>query len=262
MIPLRDMPAAHLADAPGLATDLDDTLTTHGAGLSATTLSALQELQEMGVPCVIATGRPVGWAQVLASLLPVRAVVAENGGAWALREGTSVRVAFLDDEPTRREGLARAREVADELMKVFPVLSPVTEWASRGTDVVVDIGERVAAPPAVVRDALSLVRKRGLHGVASTVHLHVSQRAPDKTLGLRRALDDLGLDGEALRARWIYVGDSPNDAPAFAAVSRSVGVRNVLRFADSMPAWPRYVTDGEGPEGFAELVAALREARR
>lgn len=255
------MPRELLADAAGLATDLDDTLTAHRSPLHSTTLRALEALQSQGIPCVIATGRPVGWAQVLAAVLPVRAVVAENGGAWALREQSGVRVAFLDDEPARRDGLSRARELADELMRRIPSLTPVTEWASRGTDVVLDIGERARVPRAAVDEALALIHSRGLFGVASTVHLHIAPRAPDKTLGLRHALDELGLDAGALRSRWIYLGDSPNDAPAFAAIERSVGVQNVMRFSEVMTVMPAYVTDGEGPDGFVELVEAIRGAR-
>ena len=62
------------------------------------------------------------------------------------------------------------------------------------------------------------------------------------------------------RPRWLYVGDSPNDAGAFRAITRSVGVANVRRFA--MPAWPNYITRAEGPDGFAEVVDALLSARR
>lgn len=259
MRPLREMHPEQLADAPGLASDLDDTLTHHQHGLPWTALRAIEALAAQGVPCVIATGRPAGWAQVLAALLPVRAVVAENGGAWALREGRGVRVAFLDEEGARREGLARSRAMAETLRTRFPALTPVEEWAGRATDVVLDVGERASVPRPVVEAALAEVRDAGLFAVASTVHLHISHRAPDKTLGLRAALTDLGMDPAQLAPRWIYVGDSPNDAPAFAAVERSVGVRNVTRFA--MPSWPAWVTEREGPEGFCELADAMLAAR-
>lgn len=260
MRPLAELSARELADVPGVATDLDDTLTAHGVGLPAKALQAMEALAAQGIPCVIATGRPVGWAQVLASLLPVRAVVAENGAAWARREGGGVRVTFLEDDATRRAGLARARAMTDELRERFPVLQPVEEWAARGSDAVLDIGERARVDRAVVDEALAHVQRAGLFGVASAIHLHVVHRLPDKTAGLLRALEDVGLDPDALRPRWLYVGDSPNDAGAFRAITRSVGVANVRRFA--MPAWPTYVTRAEGPEGFAEVVDALLSARR
>jgi HAD superfamily hydrolase (TIGR01484 family) len=261
MRPFAEMPRAHLADVPGVATDLDDTLTAHGRGVGVDALLSLELLRARGVPCVVATGRPLGWAEAVAALLPVRAVVAENGGAWVIREGGAARVAFLDDESTRREGLRRSRAMIEALRARYPELGAVVERNERGTDAVLDVGERARAPRAVIDAALADVRAAGLHGVASTVHLHVSHRAPDKTAGLRGALRDLGLDVEALTARWLYVGDSPNDAPAFAAIARSVGVRNVLRFEGAMPAWPAYVTESEGPAGFAEVVRGLCASR-
>lgn len=262
MRPLREMPRSDLADAPGVATDLDDTLTSSADGLGLVALESLHALAAAGLPCVIATGRPIGWAQVLAALLPVRAVVAENGGAWAVRESHGVRVAFFDDDATRRESLDAARVAAESLLRMFPELSRVTDFASRETDVVLDIGERVRVPDATVRAALDALHARGLHGVASTLHLHISTRAPDKSVGIARALADVGLDAGSLCSRWIYVGDSPNDAPAFAAIERSVGVRNVERFAEVLSAKPAYVTDHPGPQGFAELVSAMLSARR
>jgi hypothetical protein len=41
----------------------------------------------------------------------------------------------------------------------------------------------------------------------------------------------------------------------------SVGVANVMRFADQMTTWPRYITHGERGEGFAEVTRALLLAR-
>lgn len=261
MRPLASMTRAELADVPGVATDLDDTLTAHGLGLGVDALVSLELLRARGIPCVIATGRPVGWAEVVAALLPVRAVVAENGGAWVLREEAGLRVAFADDEETRRAGLARSHAMTETLRESFPALRPVTEWAGRATDAVLDVSRETAVPRAVVEEAVSMVRAAGLFAVASTVHLHVSHRAPDKTEGLRNALRDCEMDPEALAPRWLYVGDSPNDAGPFGAMARSVGVRNVTRFEGSMPAWPKYVTEREGPHGFAEVVRALCAAK-
>lgn len=258
MRPLAAMPLAELADTVGVATDLDDTLTAHGRGLELDALVSLSLLHERGIPCVIATGRPLGWAEVVAALLPVRAVVAENGGAWVLREARGLRVAFTDDATTRAAGLARSLAMVAELRARFPELQPVTEHAGRATDAVLDVGEAVQVPPDVVAQALAHVRAAGLHGIASTVHLHVSHRAPDKTEGLRRCLGDMGFDTNEVH-RWVYVGDSPNDAGPFAAMPRSVGVANVRGCA--MPVWPAYVTEHPRGAGFAELVRALCAAK-
>jgi HAD superfamily hydrolase (TIGR01484 family) len=258
MEPLEAIPPAVWRSVVGVATDLDDTLTAHGR-LTAASLIALDTLSAMNLPCVIATGRPVGWAEVLAGLLPVRAVVAENGGAWAAREGTAARVAFIEDEATRTHGMQQSRAMARRVTERFPTLQPVVEHVLRATDVTLDVGERVTVPRALVDEALAMVRDGGLHGVASTVHLHISHRAPDKTAGLRAALADVGLAPAALDAAWLYLGDSPNDAGPFAAMALSVGVRGVDRLA--MPALPRYVCRAGAGEALTELVDALRRHR-
>lgn len=256
--PLDALPPDAWRRVVGVATDLDDTLTRHG-NLTSASLAALEALAAHDVPCVIATGRPVGWAEVLAGMLPVRAVVAENGGAWAVREGRGVRVAFLDAPTMREQGMNQARAVANALRARFPMLHPVVEHTLRATDVTLDVGERVRVPRDVVEAALAYVRDAGMYAVASTVHLHVSYRAPDKTQGLRAALADTGLDADALTDRWIYLGDSPNDAGPFAAMALSVGVRGV----DALPmaALPRYVAQAGAGEALTEVVARLLQHR-
>lgn len=261
MRPLASMPREALRDAPGVATDLDDTLTARGLGLGVDALVSLDLLRDRGVPCVVATGRSLGWAEVLATLLPVRAVVAENGGAWVVREASGLRVAFCDDEVTRRAGLARSHAMIETLRRRFPAMRPVTEWAARATDAVLDVSPGTGVTRGMIADADALAREAGLYTVASAIHLHVTHRAPDKTEGLRHALRACGMDPNDLGPRWIYVGDSPNDAGPFGAMARSVGVRNVTRFEGAMTVWPKYVTGHEGPAGFAEVVRALCAAK-
>lgn len=258
MEPIEAIEAATWRKVLGVVTDLDDTLTCHGRFTRAS-LVALDTLSALGVPCIIATGRPLGWAEVLASLLPVRAVVAENGAVWALREGSTVRVAFLEDVDTRTQGLARSRAMARRVGEHFPLLQPVREHVLRATDVTLDIGERTTVPRDCVAEAMAMVRAGGLHAVASSVHLHISHRAPDKTEGLRAALADLGCDPKELEHCWIYLGDSPNDAGPFSAMALSFGVRGVERFP--MPALPRYVCRGGPGEALAEVVEALQKHR-
>lgn len=254
---LDEAPAAWWSDAPGVVTDCDDTLTTHGT-LVSPALRALEALASLGVPCIIATGRPIGWAEVLAHMLPVRAVVAENGGAWVVRESSGLRVAF---EPIEASAMARVQHTVDRLEREIPGLRRVEERTRRLTDVTLDVGERVTLPRADIDRALTLARAEGLHAIASTVHLHVSARAPDKMGGVRVAARDLGVDPAEVEARWIYVGDSPNDAGPFAAMARTVGVANVMRFEGRMPAWPKHVTRAEGGAGFAEVIDRLCRGR-
>jgi hypothetical protein len=69
--------------------------------------------------------------------------------------------------------------------------------------------------------------------------------------------DEFGLDLDHHRSEFVFVGDSPNDAPMFEFFPHSVGVANVRRFADRLPAPPKYVTSREAGAGFAELADFL-----
>ncbi len=246
-----------------LATDCDDTLTAHGS-LHEGALASLHALARAGVSVVVATGRPLGWAEVLARLLPVRAVVAENGGAYVLREGSALREGFVDDARTREEGMARVHACVRALTARFEELVQVRDRTLRATDVALDVGEARVVSQRTVREAERFVRDEcGLFAVASTVHMHVSYRAPDKFSGLVAVGAALGLaeSADALRERWLYVGDSPNDAGAFRAIERSVGVRTVLAFEGSIEAWPAFVTEGGPGDGFVEVARRLLAAR-
>ena len=259
-LPLGSVGADRWRSVLGVATDLDDTLTHHGE-LTAAVLGALEAVRSLGLPCVVATGRSLGWGAVLARVLPVRAVVTENGGAYVLREDRGLRVAFMEPDDVRDEGMRRVGRCVEEIVDRLPALRVVHDPAARVTDVALDIGERATVDPEVVREALAMVSDAGLHGITSSIHMHVSYRRADKVRGLRAALGALGLDPGALDERWVYVGDSPNDAGAFGAMALSFGVAGVRRFGGRMPSWPAYVTEGDGPEGFAEVVAALRAGR-
>ncbi|MEO0324194.1 MAG: HAD family hydrolase, partial [Myxococcota bacterium] len=71
----------------------------------------------------------------------------------------------------------------------------------------------------------------------------------------------LGVDLAAERGRWLFVGDSGNDAAAFAAFAPSVGVANVAAHLDRLAARPGYVTAADRGLGFAELAGAILRAR-
>ena len=258
MTPWEAISRDSMAGVQGVATDLDGTLTT-GGKVTKSSIRALEALEAAGIPCVVATGRPVGWATVLARLLPVRAVVAENGGAWAVCDGHGVRVAYAQSETDRTDGMTRSIAMAERLGREHPGLARVSDWTLRATDVAMDIGERCLIPRETVAKCLATIRGAGLYGVASTVHLHIGARIPDKTEGLLRALGDIGLDAGELTQRWVFVGDSPNDEGPFGTMKLSVGVSGVRRFELARP--PKYVTRGDAGEGFAEVVSSLLAAR-
>ena len=82
------------------------------------------------------------------------------------------------------------------------------------------------------------------------------QRLPDIEL-LREAY---AVDLDAERERFVFAGDSPNDAPMFAFFPYAVGVANVRPFLDRIETPPAYVTRAEAGQGFAELADFLLAA--
>ncbi|MEO6954781.1 MAG: HAD hydrolase family protein, partial [Polyangia bacterium] len=101
---LTDVPSAVWAELAGrtrgVFSDIDDTL-TEGGHLVPEACSALHALRAAGLRTVLVTGRPLGWAEVLVTLLPVDAAIAENGAVAALPDGARV---YFDDEDARRLG--------------------------------------------------------------------------------------------------------------------------------------------------------------
>ena len=88
-------------------------------------------------------------------------------------------------------------------------------------------------------------------------------RFPSATSELTRWIVSrvLGRDLDAERDRWLYVGDSTNDEPMFAAFPLSVGVANITDFAGRLQKWPAYVTTLDRGRGFVEIAEAVLAAR-
>ena len=63
-----------------------------------------------------------------------------------------------------------------------------------------------------------------------------------------------GVDLEAARERYVFFGDSPNDAPMFGFFPNAVGVANVRDFADRMDAPAALDHHGALGAGFVELA--------
>ena len=92
MEPLSDWPSADRRRIIGVFTDIDDTLTTHGA-ITPDALDALGALKAAGLHVIPITGRPVGWSETFVrgddalgiAPWPVDAIVAENGAVALFR---------------------------------------------------------------------------------------------------------------------------------------------------------------------------------
>ena len=60
---------------------------------------------------------------------------------------------------------------------------------------------------------------------------------------------------------FVFIGDSPNDAPMFGFFPLSVGVANVADFDGAIACLPAYVTPSRSGAGFVELADLLVAGR-
>lgn len=251
---LASLDRSQAARLAGVALDLDDTLLDHGElGLPAYT--ALHGLARAGLRLAVVTGRPAGFGEVCARQWPIDLAVSENGAvAHARRDGRTTRL-FA---PPAADAARLAEHVA-WLRARHPDVPPADDVGLRLGDFTFDLGEHAAPDPALVEALERDARARGLRTTRSSVHLHVTLSGRDKASGAVAALAArFGRDVTALRSEWLYVGDSENDAPCFAAFATSVAVANVRgRFS----LGPRFVTRAARGAGFAELAEFLLEAR-
>jgi HAD superfamily hydrolase (TIGR01484 family) len=262
MTPLAQWPAEARARIQGVLTDIDDTLTTEGA-ITPDALDALHRLRAAGLPVFAITGRPAGWSEGFAMAWPVDAIVAENG-AVALWRGASGELCrdHLQDSATRAVNFERLQAVAQRVLRELPAARLATDSAGRETDIAIDHSEFAHLNEAEIAQVVQLMQREGLNATVSSIHINGWIGDHDKLAGARwivRSRLGRALDNEL--DRWVYVGDSTNDARMFGHFPHSVGVANVARFQDALSHLPRYVARGERGAGFAEVADAVLGAR-
>lgn len=260
---LSDWSQAARAGVHGVLTDIDDTLTTDGA-ITPDALAALHALRAAGLPVFAITGRPAGWSEPFALAWPVDAIVAENGAValWRGADGALCKT-YAQDAATRRANAVRLQAVAQRILAALPHARLAQDSAGRETDIAIDHSEFARLDEADIDRVLRLMREGGLNATVSSIHINGWIGAHDKLSGARWIVRErLGRDLDAERERWVFVGDSTNDALLFGHFPHSVGVANVARFWAQLAHRPRHVATGERGAGFAEVAQTLVAARR
>ncbi len=260
--PWCQAPDTLLRGVVGVFTDIDDTLTTEGA-ITPEALAALHALRDAGVPTIAITGRPMGWSEPFARAWPIDAIVAENG-AVALSRGADggLTIEYAQDEATRAVNARRLREVAARVLLEVPGSRLAQDSAGRVTDIAIDHNEFAQLSPLQIEQVVAVMRAEGMNATVSSIHINGWFSEHNKLSGARWIVQRLlARDLEAERERWVYVGDSSNDQLMFGHFALSVGVANLLLFAEQLSVWPAYLTQSARGAGFAEVAQRVLEAR-
>ncbi len=239
-----------------LFTDLDGTMAT-GGRLSAQAFASLHELFAAGLPVVLVTGRPAGWGHALANLLPFTAVITENGGVSFVPDGTGFRKEIGMPDAELRRWQAIMREALADATEKFPGAQLSADSAYREVDLAIDWNEDAKLEAAQADRIMGMMHERGLAATRSSVHVNYGPPGIDKWVACERILSSCFAHLAGNYEGIVYVGDSLNDAPVFAALEKSVGVANVRQRWAQLSNKPKYTTEGEEGAGFSELVERL-----
>src|SRR4051812_6588149 len=253
MKPLADLPMADLLRVRAVLADIDDTISTHGR-ITASAYAAMERLQAAGFIVVPITGRPAGWCDLIARMWPVDAVVGENGAFYFRyeRAARTMRRRYVFDNAALAANREKLAAVRDRILKEVPGCAIASDQHYRVADLAIDYCEDVPAlSPAAVDQIVNLMSAAGLTAKVSSIHVNGWFGDYDKLSMARRLMRDcFDIDLDAHKSDFVFVGDSPNDAPMFAFFPHAIGVANINAFAGRLAAEPAYVTQARGGAGF------------
>jgi HAD superfamily hydrolase (TIGR01484 family) len=247
-----------LADLRGpiraLFTDVDGTMTT-GERIEASTYSAVEQLAGSGTPIIMVTGRPAGWGQAFIKVMPVTAVVTENGGVTFVREGRRQHKLYGVPQASLPEWRRRMNDAAVDVMSKVPGARLSSDSKYREVDLAIDWNEEVSLSRDDAEVVAHLLTKAGFTAVRSSVHVNFGPPHFDKLSACMTVVRQvLGGDPGDL-SPYVFVGDALNDAPMFRGFPSSVGVANVKAWWDELSDKPAFLTELPEGAGLRELIA-------
>ena len=271
MRPLSDWSASARRGITGVFTDIDDTLTTHGA-ITSDALQALTDLRAAGLTVIPITGRPIGWCERFmaqgsdAPAWPVDTMVAENGAVAWIKSSSQppsngavvLSKLYQQDAATRAANRASMQAVAAQVLREVPDARLTDDAGGRETDLAFDYAEHHRMTPAGVAQVLAVLERAGMRTTVSSIHIHGCWGDFNKWQGAQWIVRSLyGRELAQELDRWVFVGDSGNDQVMFQHFHHSVGVANIHDCAERLTHLPVYVTPSARGAGFAEVAQAL-----
>lgn len=138
----------------------------------------------------------------------------------------------------------------------MPGCALASDQPYRESDLAIDYCEDVPRlDSAAVARIVGMFEAAGAHAKVSSIHVNGWFADCDKLSMVRRYMREChGVDLDAERDRYLYIGDSPNDAPMFGYFPIAVGVANVMAFAGEIEPMPAFITDAPCGDGFRQMV--------
>jgi len=255
--PLTELP---LLEIKAVFSDLDDTLTDQSL-LLPSTLSALHHLHEAGLKLVIVSGRPAGWADSLMRLIPLDAVIFENGAGLMWREQSRIKTQCMASTSDFADQKKILESVFQKIRSHIPEAKLATDQPYRLFDYAIDFNEE---PPFLEAGQIDWImdflnNHSQITAKLSSIHINYWVGNHTKLTACEFWLSEFGSKLGIAKEHVVYTGDSPNDEPLFGFFPLSVGVANVKRFLSKMTLAPKFITPSEGGRGFQELAQLLKE---
>lgn len=260
MKPIKELPESWAKGLKYLLHDIDDTI-TGGGKLPPEAYAALWRLHDAGIRVIPVTGRPAGWCDLIVRQWPVDAVIGENGAFVCYPDEGGTPRMFVHPSVASPEAREKLNAVRDACLESVPGCRVAKDQFARLYDLAIDFCED---PPRLGLEEARRIRRiaegMGARAKISSIHVNIWYGDYDKLAMAKLFFEEVWGMADLPQAG-LFMGDSPNDEPMFAAFPASCGVANVRAFADTMSYLPAYVTMGEGGTGFAEAIDCILALR-
>ena len=216
-----------------VAVDVDGTLTEDSRRVGLDAVAALREVDDCGVPVMLASGNVLPIAYALSMYLGFRGpIIAENGGivchgqeVWTLGKPREARAAY------------KHLQTKMDAPRLF-----TDKWR------VTEIGLRPVVKLEEVRKA---VRAFDVDVLTSGYAIHIMSKGMNKFVGVRKACEILEIPASKVAA----IGDSDNDLTMITECGYGVAVGNAFEGTKKAAS---HVTKGKNGAGVVEALEWLR----
>jgi hypothetical protein len=179
--------------------------------------------------------------------MPIAGAIAENGGIFYSSNRETVPLTPISDIVAHRQHLAAAFA---QLQTHFPQIRESADNRFRITDWTFDVA---SLSTDELLSLSNLCQQLNWGFTYSNVQCHIKPLGQDKAVGLLQVLREYfpGYSPQQV----VTIGDSPNDESLFNQhyFPVSVGVANVMEYANQLQHQPIYITTAAEGAGFCEF---------